>query len=77
MTPFRPGRGFQAGGLLRRAAVALAVLAPTLFVSVVWQKMVYTIPVLAVLLFFAAGTSAGAGPTRRNIDEGATGHDAG
>ena len=36
---------------LRRSAVAAAMLT----VSVIWEKMVYTIPVLAALLFVAAG----------------------
>ena len=55
--------------LLQRAAVAAVILAVTLIVSVIWQRMVYTIPVLAVLLFFAAGLNATSGSARRNVDE--------
>ena len=40
---------------LYRLIVALIILGVTICVSAVWQKMVYTIPVLAVLLFLFAG----------------------
>ena len=57
---------------LHRAAIAAVILAVTLTVSAVWQKMVYTIPVLAVLLFLAAGIKGvGEGSTKRNLDEDA------
>ena len=68
---FRLGRKFGSSTFLRRAAVASAILSVTLIVSVVWQEMVYTIPVLAVLLFLAAGTNVKAGSTRRNLDQDA------
>lgn len=55
--------------LLLRAACAAVILAVTMLVSVVWQRMVYTIPVLAVLLFFAADLNTSSGPARRNVDE--------
>lgn len=58
---------------LYRALIALIILAVTLAVSVIWQKMVYTIPVLAVLLFLAAGIKElDDGSTRRNLDEETT-----
>ena len=41
--------------LIVRGLLSLAILTITLTVSVIWGKMVYTIPVLAVLMFFAAG----------------------
>ena len=69
---FRLGRKFGSSPFLRRAAVASAILSVTLIVSVVWQEMVYTIPVLAVLLFLAAGTNVQAGSTRRNLDQDVT-----
>ena len=69
---FSLGKRFGSSAFLRRAAVASAILSATLIVSVVWQEMVYTIPVLAVLLFLAAGTNAQAGPTRRNLDQDST-----
>ena len=72
MILFRLGRKFGYSAFLRRAAVASAILSVTLIVSVVWQEMVYTIPVLAVLLFLAAGTNVQAGSTRRNLDQDAT-----
>ena len=75
--PFPPGKRFAAGGLRHRAVVALAILAVTLFVSATRQKMVYTIPVLAALLFFAAGIDADVRSTRQNLDEGAKDLDAG
>ena len=53
----------------RRAVVAVIVLTVTLIVSAIWQKMVYTIPVLAVLLFLAAGIKNDDGSTKRNLDE--------
>jgi len=43
----------------------------TLTVSVIWDKMVYTIPVLAVLMFFAAVIEKG--PTPRQLDEDSDG----
>ena len=55
--------------MLYRAIVSVVILPVTLFMSIVWQKMVYTIPVLGVLLFFAAGIKApGEGPGTRNVD---------
>ena len=58
---------------LYRALIALIILAVTLAVSAIWEKMVYTIPVLAVLLFLAAGIKElDDGSTRRNLDEEAT-----
>lgn len=58
---------------LYRALIALIILAVTLAVSAIWQKMVYTIPVLAVLLFLAAGIKElDDGSTRRNLDEETT-----
>ena len=51
----------------------MVVLAITLAVSVIWEKMVYTIPVLAVLLFTAAGMPGLSGSaTRRNLDQEST-----
>jgi len=41
--------------LIHRGIASLVILVITLTVSIIWQKMVYTIPVLGVLLFFAAG----------------------
>ena len=35
---------------LFRVVVSIAILAITLTVSAIWQNMVYTVPVLAVLL---------------------------
>lgn len=71
------GKRFAAGGLWHRAAVALVTLAVTLFVYVVWQKMVCTIPVPSALPFFAAGINAEGGSTRRNPNEGTKDIDAG
>ena len=63
---------------LYRALIALIILAVTLAVSVIWEKMVYTIPVLAVLLFLAAGIKElDDGSTRRNLDEETTDIDTG
>ena len=57
---------------MHRAGVALVILAITLAVSAIWQKMVYTIPVLACLLFFAAGmTRPDDDATKRNLEEDA------
>ena len=57
---------------LYRSIVALIILAVTMVVSVIWQRMVYTIPVLAVLLFLAAGLNGISGnSTVRNLDEDA------
>ena len=51
----------------------MAILAITLAVSVIWEKMVYTIPVLAVLLFTTAGMPGlSGGATMRNLDQEAT-----
>lgn len=67
------GQKFGSGGFLYRAVIALIILVVTLAVSAIWQKMVYTIPVLAVLLFLAAGIKdLGDGSTRRNLDEEAS-----
>ena len=53
-------------------AAALVILAITLAVSAIWQKMVYTFPVLVCLPFFAAGlTRPEDGSTKRNLDEDA------
>ena len=62
-------------GFLQRVVVALIILAVTLCVSVIWQKMVYTIPVLGVLLFLAAGLKTDAGTSRQNLDEDVADHD--
>ena len=56
---------------INRAIVALAILTITLVVSVIWQRMVYTIPVLACLLFLAAGLKSEGSTTRRKLDEDA------
>ena len=56
---------------LCRTAIAVTILVVTIAVSIIWQKMVYTIPVLAVLLFLAAGIKLGNGSTR-NIDQETT-----
>ena len=62
-----------------RVAVGAAILVPTLAVSTIWREMVYTVPVLAVLLFVAAGLPAlREGASRRNLEaESAEGLDAG
>lgn len=65
------------GELGRRFLVALAILVVTLSVSVIWQKMVYTIPVLAALLYFAAGFRADGAATKRNLEEEASSFEAG
>ena len=68
-----PKQDFRARSFLYRTVVAMAILAITLAVSVIWEKMVYTIPVLAVLLFTAAGMPGlSGGATRRNLDQEAT-----
>ena len=60
-----------------RAAAAVVILVVTLAVSAIWEKMVYTIPVLAVLLFLAAGLKGNSqGSTSRNLDEEGTDPDA-
>lgn len=67
------GQDFGARSFLYRTIVAVVVSAITLAVSVIWEKMVYTIPVLAVLLFTAAGMPGlSGGATRRNLDQEAT-----
>ena len=59
-----------------RAAVAVVILVVTMAVSAIWEKMVYTIPVLAVLLFLAAGLEGvSRGSTSRNLDEEGAGPD--
>ncbi len=64
---------FGARSFLYRTVAAMAILAITLAVSVIWEKMVYTIPVLAVLLFTTAGMPGlSGGATRRNLDQKAT-----
>ena len=53
-----------------RAAVAVVMLVVTMAVSAIWEKMVYTIPVLAVLLFLAAGLEGVSQRSlSRNLDE--------
>lgn len=57
-------------GVIYRAAVASFILAVTLSVSIILQKMVYAIPVLAVLLYlFAVLPNLSTGSTRRNVDQ--------
>ena len=64
------GQEFSARSFILRTLVAAIVLAITIAVSVIWEKMVYTIPVLAVLLFLAAGLRGLSGATeRRNLDQ--------
>ena len=64
------GQEFRSRMFLYRLIVALVILAVTICVSVVWQKMIYTIPVLAVLLFLFAGIKGlGSNATTRNLDE--------
>ena len=66
------GQDFRASSFLYRTVVAMIVLAITLAVSIIWEKMVYTIPVLAALLFLAAGLKGISGSsTRRNLDQDA------
>ena len=62
---------------LQRVIVAAVILAVTLAVSVIWQRMVYTIPVLACLLFLAAGLKADGSTTRRKLDDDAADLDLG
>lgn len=63
------GQEFSARSFLSRTLVAVIVLAATIAVSVIWEKMVYTIPVLAVLLFLASELRGISGSTsRRNLD---------
>lgn len=53
-----------------RTVVSAIILAVTIAVSVIWEKMVYTIPVLAVLLFLAAGLRGlSRDTTRRHLDQ--------
>lgn len=40
---------------LRRLIAAAVILGATIGVSIAWERMVYTIPVLATLLFLFAG----------------------
>lgn len=64
------GQEFGARQFLYRTIVAAVILAVTIAVSVVWDKMVYTIPVLAVLLFLAAGLQGvSRDTTRRQLDQ--------
>lgn len=64
--------------IIYRAFVSAAILIITLIVSIIWQKMVYTIPVLAVLLFFAAGLRGLARETtQRQLDQEAVEVDVG
>lgn len=69
MSLWKPGR--QSTIDPRRVLVAAVILAVTIPVSAVWGEMVYTIPVLAVMLFLAAGLKGAEkdAPTR-NTDEG-------
>ena len=61
---------FRSRMFLYRLIVALIILGVTICVSAVWQKMIYTIPVLAVLLFLSAGIKGlGSNATTRNLDE--------
>ena len=64
----------ESNGFLRRAVIAAVILTITLLVSAIWQKMVYTIPVLAVLLFLAAGIGTGHSH-KRNLDQDDLDHD--
>ena len=59
-------------GILIRVVCAAVILGITLLVSAIWQKMVYTIPVLAVLLYLAAGLTADETSTRKNLDNDLT-----
>ena len=53
-----------------RLALSVFILAVTLAVSAAWEKMVYTIPVLVVLLFAASGLPSLRSETgRRNVEE--------
>lgn len=53
-----------------RVFVSAVILIITITVSVIWEKMVYTIPVLAVLLFLAAGLrGVSRDTTRRQLDQ--------
>ena len=64
------GQKFGSRSFLYRALIALVILVVTITVSVIWGQMVYTIPVLAVLLFLAAGMKGLSGnTTTRNLDE--------
>ena len=64
------GQEFSARSFIYRAVVAVFILAVTLGVSIIWERMVYTIPVLAVMLFLAAGMKGLSGATeRRNLDQ--------
>ena len=54
MSLWRPGAKSSPISL-RRLAAAAVILGATIGVSVAWERMVYTIPVLATLLFLAAG----------------------
>ena len=64
------GQEIGSRSFLFRALVALVILIVTIAVSVIWGQMVYTIPVLAVLLFLAAGMKGlGGNTTTRNLDE--------
>ncbi len=64
------GQEFSARSFMYRTLVAAVILAATIAVSAIWEKMVYTIPVLAVLLFLAAGLQGiSGGASRRNLDQ--------
>ena len=64
------GQEFGSRSFLYRVIVAIAILVVVLAVSVIWEKMVYTIPVLAVCLFLAAGLKGiGRETTIQQLDE--------
>ena len=66
------GQEFGSRSFLYRVFVAIAILVVVLAVSIIWDKMVYTIPVLAVCLFLAAGLKGiGRDTTTQHLDEAA------
>ena len=64
------GQEFESRSFLYRAPVTLVILIVTIAVSAIWEMMVYAIPVVAVLLFLAAGLKGLNGyTTTRHLDE--------
>ena len=63
------GATFGTAAFLYRLIIASVILIVTLVVSAIWQKMVYTVPVMGVLLFLAAGIKDLADTPTRNLDE--------